>query len=79
MANSGNCEISFLRGTRKPYSFWVFFSESDGQCQQNAVWWFFSFLYPFALCLWNLFFFWAMGCCLMGLFSQLLCPIKLDP
>lgn len=46
MANYGNCEISFLRGTWKPYSFWVFFCESDGQCQQNAVWWVF---FPFSV------------------------------
>lgn len=42
MANYGNCEISFLRGTWKTRSF-HFLSGSDGQCQQNAIWYFLPF------------------------------------
>lgn len=83
MAKYGNCEISFLRGAWKPCSFhFLPVKVMVSVNRMQFVRFFFSFLHDFLGLLME--FFWGGGggyglLLFGGFFSQLLCPIKLDP
>lgn len=64
MANYGNCEISFLRGTWKPCSFHFLSVKVMVSVSKMKFGFFFSFLYDFLGLLMD--FFWGCGLFLFG-------------